>query len=145
MLLLSAHDINYYLTVQPASWRWALVLCGFWSLLWACASGTFLLRWIYILPIWLDGYRPLRRVFRKSWEMTRGSFFTLFRVIGTCLLIWFLVQLVLEGGLYTVTSFAISRLGGSVQPLLFAISVYLVLAFLINMVLYFLWLLGIFY
>jgi glycerophosphoryl diester phosphodiesterase len=137
LLMLSAHDINYYLTVQPASWQWALVLCGFLSLLWACAAGYLLLRWIYALPLWLDGFRPLRRVFRKSWETTRGSFFTLFRVIGACLLIWFLAHLVLEGGLYTVTSFLVSRLGGSVRLLLFVISMYLVLAFLINIVTYF--------
>jgi glycerophosphoryl diester phosphodiesterase len=138
LLLLSAHDINYYLTVQPASWQWAQVAGGFWILLWACPAGYLLLRWIYALPIWLDGYRPLRRVFRKSWEVTRGSFSTLFRVIGACLLIWFLVQLVLEGGLFTVTSFLVSRLGGSVRLLLFVISMYLVLAFLINVVTYFL-------
>ncbi len=138
LLLLSAHDINYYLTVQPASWRWAQIAGGFWILLWACGAGTLLLRWIYALPILLDGFRPLRRVFRKSWEATRGSFFTLLRVIGACLLIWFLVQLILEGGLYAVTSFLVSHLGGSVRLLLFVISMYLVLAFLINVVIYFL-------
>jgi glycerophosphoryl diester phosphodiesterase len=138
LLLLSAHDINYYLTVQPPSWQWALVLCGIWSLLWACATGYLLLRWIYALPIWLDGYRPLRCVFRKSWETTRGSFFTLFRVIGACLITWFLGYLILESGLFTVASFAINRLGGSVRLLLFMISLYLVLAFLINVVIYFL-------
>jgi glycerophosphoryl diester phosphodiesterase len=137
LLLLSAHDINYYLTVQPASWRWALVLCGFWGLLWSCAAGTLLLRWIYALPLWLDGYRPLRRVFRKSWEVTHGHFLTLLRLIGACLLTWLLGYLILEGGLFTVASFVVNRLDGSVQLLLFVISIYLVMAFLINVVTYF--------
>ena len=137
LLLLSSHDINYYLTVQPAAWRWAQIAGGFWGLLWACAAGYLLLRWIYALPLWLDGYRPLRRVFRKSWEETRGAFFTLLQVIGACLLIWFLVELVLEGGLFTVASFLVNRLGASVRGLFFVISMYLVLSFLISVVIQF--------
>ena len=102
LLFLSAHDINYYLTVKPISWRWAQILGGLWGLLWVCVSAYLLIRWIYALPIWLDGYRPLRRVFRKSWETTGKSFFTLFRVIGACLFIWFMAHLILESGLFTL-------------------------------------------
>jgi glycerophosphoryl diester phosphodiesterase len=134
VLLLRGHDINYYLTVQPPAWRWAMIAGGLWTLLWACAVGSLFLRWIYVLPVWLDGYRPIRRVFRVSWETTRGLITRLVFLIGACVAAWILAQLVLGVGLFTAAGFAVSRLSGSVHGLLFAISVYLVLAVLVDSV-----------
>jgi glycerophosphoryl diester phosphodiesterase len=134
VLLLRGHDINYYLTVQPPAWRWTMIAGGLWTLLWACAVGSLFLRWIYVLPVWLDGYRPIRRVFRVSWETTRGSITYLLSLIGACVAAWILAQLVLGGGMFTAAGFAVSRLSGSVHGLLFAISVYLVLSVLVDAV-----------
>ncbi len=132
LLLLQSHDFYYYTTVQPPAWKWALLAGGLWSIFWACAVGGLLLRWSYLLPLWLDGARPLRRALRASWEATRGSSMRLLRVLGACLAIWVFIDLILEGGLYLIAGFAVRRVGESVYGLFYTISTYLVLAGLIS-------------
>ena len=47
LLLLSSHDINYYKTVHPPQWYWALALGGTWVLCWGIAAGYLALRSIF--------------------------------------------------------------------------------------------------
>jgi glycerophosphoryl diester phosphodiesterase len=131
-LLLGAHDINYYLSVKPSELQWALALGGLCFLLWASAAGSLLLRWIYALPLWLDGHRPFRATLGASWNSTREWFFFLLRVTGACLAVIIVVLLILESGLFIAAGFVVSRLHHAVHALFFTISVYLVLAFVLE-------------
>ena len=133
-LLLGAHDINYYLSVKPPEWTWAIALGGFCFLLWAISAGSLLLRWIYALPLWLEGLRPFRSTLSASWDTTRSWFFYLLRVTVTFLSFLIVVLLVLEGSLFMAAGFAVDRLNDAVYALFFTISVYLVSAFLLEAV-----------
>ena len=126
LLFLGAHDINYYISARPAEWRLALVCGASWLLLWTCAAGSLLLRWVYAFPLWLDGVSPFRSALRVSWQATRGSFLFLLRVMGMCLVCVILVHLLLEGGLFAATGLVIRHLGDAVTTMFFTISVYLV-------------------
>ncbi len=72
-LLLSDHDINYYLAVKPPQWRVATI----WALLIAIAWGVQLWRkfisWVFCLPLLLlRGAAPSRSLLQSS-AMTRGQ------------------------------------------------------------------------
>jgi glycerophosphoryl diester phosphodiesterase len=136
-LLLGSHDINYYLSVKPPEWKWTLALGGFCFLLWASAVGSLLLRWIYALPLWLDGLRPFRSTLAVSWDATHRKFFFLLRTTGVYLAVTIVVLLILEAGLFMTAGFAFSRFNQAVDALFFTISVYLVSAFIIETVISF--------
>lgn len=135
--MLTEHDINFYLSTHPPAWQWALTASAVWTLLWACGAGILILRWIYILPAWLDGHRPLRRIFRVSWEATRGKLSQLLCVIGSCTVVWTIARLVIEGGLFAAAGFLIKRLDGSVNGILYVISAYLVITVLAEVIIIF--------
>ena len=131
-LLLGLHDINYYLSVTPPEWKWALALGGFCFLLWASAVGSLLLRWIYALPLWLDGLRPFRSTLAVSWDATYRRFFFLLRTTGAYLAVTIVVLLILEACLFMTAGFAFSRFNQAVHALFFTISVYLISAFILE-------------
>jgi len=135
---LSAHDINFYLTARPPAWHWALVLGALWTLIWACITGGLLVRWIYLLPLWLDGTRPFKNALTGSWRITKGVSRRLLGVICTCVLGWILAQVLVEEGLVLIMSPVVSRLIENIWGLFVAICVYLSLAafsgFLINFI-----------
>ena len=135
--LLGSHDINYYLVLQPSEWKWALALAGICITLWAFATGWFLLRWIYALPLWIKGLRPFRMAIGSSWNASRQQLRSLLRVTGAYLSISILSLVILEAGLLIIAGLASSRFDQAVHPLFFAISVYLVLAFILEMVITF--------
>ena len=132
ILLLGAHDINYYLSVKPLEWKWALLLGGFCFLLWATVVGIFLLRWIYALPLWLDGLRSFRSTLAVSWRSTYRRFSFLLRTTVACLGIPIVILFILEACLYFIAGFALSRFNQEVHALFFTISVFIVLTFIIQ-------------
>ena len=136
-LLLGPHDINYYLSVKPPEWKWTLALGGICFLLWASAVGSLLLRWIYALPLWLDGLRPFRSTLAVSWDATYRKFFFLLRTTGVYLAVTIVVLLILEACLFMTAGFAFSRFNQAVDALFFTISVYLVSAFILETVIFF--------
>jgi glycerophosphoryl diester phosphodiesterase len=131
-LLLGAHDINYYLSVKPPEWQWALAGGGICFLLWAVAAGSLLLRWIYALPLWLDGLRGFRATLAVSWKATCRKFFLLLRTTGVCLAANIGVLLILEACLFMVAGFACSRFNQAVPALFFTILVYLLSDFILK-------------
>ena len=131
-LLLGAHDINYYLSVRPPAWKWALALGGLCVLLWAAGAGILFLRWIYALPLWLDGRRPFRLTLADSWKASRRKFFFLLRTTLAYLALTGSAFFVLEGGLFIMAGLALNRFDQAVHALFFTISVYLVSAFILQ-------------
>ncbi|MGW8266633.1 MAG: glycerophosphodiester phosphodiesterase family protein [Longimicrobiales bacterium] len=74
LTLLGAHDINYYLHLQPPEWTRALLISGALGLTGATVLGSLALRWLFALPILLSsGVRPWEAL-RESWILTRGRF-----------------------------------------------------------------------
>ena len=134
---LGNHDINYYLALKPSEWKWALVLAGFCITLWALAIGWFIFRWIHALPLWVEGLRPFRMALASSWDATRQRLRSLLVVVGSYLSISILSLILLEAGLLIIAGLVSSRFGLAIHPLFFVISVYLVLAFILEMVITF--------
>lgn len=136
--LLNYHDINYYRTIHPPQWYWALALSGIWILIWAVTVVYFTLRSLFVLPIWLEGNRTARSAFRISWQSTHGQLKPIAGVFGLFLAIWILACVVLEGGLFSVAGFVLPHLGSSVNGILFAVSVHLIISTALEAVLNFL-------
>ena len=71
-LLLSGHDINYYLSQTPPNWWRALALASIAGL----AGGALLLwiviRWLFSVPVLLLKHPGARSALRESWRTTRG-------------------------------------------------------------------------
>jgi len=134
---LSAHDINFYLTANPPAWTWALVLGGLWTFMWAGAAGGLLVRWIYLLPFWLDRVRPFRRALGNSWRITRGVFWRLSGLIGLCILLWMLAQLLAALGLILAMSPGISLFSQNLWGLFIVICIYLALTTILSFVIHF--------
>jgi len=72
LILLSEHDINYYLYHHPPEWIQALVIAGVLALAGGTALLFLALRWLFALPILLSSHiRPIHAL-RESWLLTRG-------------------------------------------------------------------------
>jgi glycerophosphoryl diester phosphodiesterase len=135
---LSAHDINFYLTAKPPVWYWALALGAFWTLIWACITIALFVRWIYLLPIWLDGVRSFKKALARSWRITKRVSRLLLGVICACVFAWILAYVLVEGGLVLLMSPLMSLLSQNIWSLFVSVCVYLSLAavsgFLINLI-----------
>ena len=136
-IFLSAHDINFYVTAKPPAWTWALFLAGLWTVLWLCAAGGVLVRWIYLLPLWLDGVRPFRKALGSSWGMTKGVFWRLSGLSGLCILFWTLAQVVAAQGLILATRPGITFFGENLWGLFVVVCVYLGLTTILSLVIHF--------
>lgn len=134
---LSAHDINFYVTIKPPAWSWALFLAGLWTVMWVCAAGGLLVRWIYLLPLWLDGVRPFRKALDSSWRMTKDVFWRLSGLTASCILFWALVQVVVAQGLIIATRPGISLFGENLWGLFAVVCIYLALTTIFSVVIHF--------
>ena len=137
LFLLSRHDINYYKTVHPPQWYWALALAGLWILMWAVTAGYFLLRSIFVLPFWLYGSHTIRGAFRMSWKKTHGQLKPLASVFGLFIVIWIAACIVLEGGIFLGIGFALTYLVSSVNGILYLVSVHLITSTVLEAILNF--------
>ncbi|MCP4575943.1 MAG: hypothetical protein GY846_06635 [Deltaproteobacteria bacterium] len=137
LFFLSAHDINFYVTANPPAWTWALALAGLWTIMWACGAGALLVRWIYLLPLWLDGVRPFRKALGSSWDMTRGVFWRLSGLTGLCILFWTLAQVVAAQGLILATRPSINFFSENLYGLFVVICIYLALTSISTFVIHF--------
>jgi glycerophosphoryl diester phosphodiesterase len=81
-------------------------------------------RWIYALPAWLEGERPLRRALRASWRATAGRFGFLLRVLAAGLGIWFSVAFLTEAVLFTAAKLWIVGYADSLEGTLHILSAY---------------------
>jgi len=137
LFFLSAHDINFYVTANPSAWTWALALAGLWTIMWACGAGALLVRWIYLLPLWLDGVRPFRKALGSSWGMTKGVFWRLSGLTGLCILFWTLAQVVAAQGLIVATRPGINFFSENLYGLFVVICIYLALTSISTFVIHF--------
>jgi glycerophosphoryl diester phosphodiesterase len=95
VLLLSRHDINYYLTARPPI-LWLAAGIGVLLLLAALVAGLLLyVRWAFALPILLFEKRRARAALRASRERVRGAVYR----VGFLLVGWLLAALLLGAAL----------------------------------------------
>ncbi len=72
-LLLTEHDINYYLSQHPAEFRYALFVTGLLTLVLVWLLGRRLLGWSMVLPLVLFGAAPPGDAFGESERVTTGE------------------------------------------------------------------------
>ena len=129
---LGAHDINYYLSVHPPEWTAAVALLCCWGALWAVAMITVLFRLAYALPATLDGERQVWRAIRASWVRTRSEWTTVGKTLAVVAVCWLAARLVSYGLLYLTVGMMIEHVFKSVYGLLFGISFYLVVGWIVR-------------
>lgn len=137
LVLLRAHDINYYLAEAPPEWTSALVLAGSLFLVWLVPAAYVILRTLPALPAFLDGYRPVRRAIRESWMRTQGDAARALWLFALCVVLWNVVRVSLHGT-YALLAAPVWRLLDetvtSVTPLLLATIVWATGTFVIDII-----------
>ena len=136
LFFLSEHDINYYLTHRPAEWFWAIGFSGAWLIGVLLIVFRIAIRCIYVVPAWLEGYRPIHKALRQSWMKTADTGRPLVQVLIVGLLLWGASSLLIEGGLLQLAKWGLSRLE-SIEAVLRWATVYILLSWLLNAVLNF--------
>ena len=146
LALLCQHDINYYKTIHPPQWYWALALAGVWILIWFVSFGYFVLRSLFVLPLWLEGDLVVRHAFRESWTKTKGQLKPLASVFGLFLTIWIVCFVAIEGIIFWIAGSVLIHLASSVNGILYVVSVHLITSTLLEAILSFIglaWCVGI--
>lgn len=137
LAFLGAHDINYYLALQPPEWTQALIAGGFVGVLWFAGALYIILHTVPTLPAYLDGHRPVTRALRESWRRTRGS---VVRVLWLFILVvaaWLLIRLLAQAGFFFIAERGILWLEAataSATPVILATGAYATLSFLVDAV-----------
>jgi glycerophosphoryl diester phosphodiesterase len=93
-LLLSDHDINYYLAERPAEFYYALAAAGAMAVLLCWLLGRRLLCWSLALPLMLFGRVPPEQTFRESERIGSGHRGALVRAFLGWLLVANLLALI---------------------------------------------------
>lgn len=137
LTLLDDYDINYYITTRPPEFFWAISLSLLCALIWIFVAVKFMLRGIFVLPIWLENEVNPYNAFRVSWRRSAGATTSLFCASLICLMIWGLARLLFEGGLYLFIGFILARVGTNYDLLIYTLSFYLVLTVSFNVSLHF--------
>jgi glycerophosphoryl diester phosphodiesterase len=107
LLFLGEHDINYYLSAQPAEWYHTIIVTIGWCLIWFAAAFYLVIRSIMTIPAYLHGYKSLRKAFLRSWYLAKDRSARFFRLIIISAGIWLLATLILDAALYLVASLLI--------------------------------------
>ena len=114
-IFLAGQDINYYLTVQPPEWTYALISGGIW-LLFSGAIALYVLGRISIaLPTFLDCNITIREAIRRSWAIMGDRSVKLLKLIGGTGVIWFLLLMITEATLLAITVFTIDQVSEWVE------------------------------
>lgn len=122
LALLSAHDINYYLTVQPSEWWWAVGLGGLAAMVWGFGVLYLAGRSLLALPLYLDyeehgGARTIRQALARSWERTWGTGGRLLRLMLVAGLGWGVTRLVVDALILGGLGLAVEWFTGTVTSL----------------------------
>ncbi len=135
LVFLGAHDINYYLSVQPQEWTHALWAAGTWSFLWVCGAAYVVGRSALALPAFLDGHRGVRVALRKAWRLAAGRTARLLKLLAFSALAWLAVRLAANATYLAVASAAVEWIAGmsdSLQPIVIATALYLAGSFALD-------------
>lgn len=137
LLLLSEHDINFYLAEKPpVFWVTSLMIGGV-VLALLMLLITLVVGWIFALPVLLFDQAPARTALHVSRRITTGHFWLLAR----CLIAWFLANSVLvgivTGFIGTMAWFLVPRVAESIGLLVLTLGGFVMLGGLANILLAF--------
>jgi len=93
-------DLIHYLQPQPDSWKWAVSGAISITLLWLVGVAVLAGRSILALPAYLDGYRPIRKAFSQSWEITNRKAGRILRVLFISVTFWVVIRLLVDSILF---------------------------------------------
>ena len=127
LLLLTDHDINFYLSHYPPEWIIMIAVSTVWISAVVCGLVVVLVRWMFALPLWMDGIRPLSKALRKSWHITRGRSRRLLLVILVCALSASFVGFITHIVFFGITGIILEYMVSTVTATVHVISGYLVL------------------
>jgi glycerophosphoryl diester phosphodiesterase len=126
LTFLTSHDINYYLSSKPFEWYGVLGISVCWGGVWLYYTTSFLLRSLFLLPIWMSGVRPYVKAVQQSFDDTKGLTSVHLKVLGPCVFMWIFLPMLAVGSLYLVAGFLLQIMGSSINALLMIISVYFI-------------------
>lgn len=136
-LLLSRHDINYYLDARPPAF-WSAVLIG--AVL-AGGAGAALTAasapWVFVLPEMLLRGASRREAFLLSRRLARGAFWRIAKVIVAWLAVWSLAAFVANAAIYLLGQGLISAAAARVTPLVLVLGTLVALTAATNAALHF--------
>ncbi|MCK5528926.1 MAG: hypothetical protein KAI74_04530 [Kiritimatiellae bacterium] len=127
LLLLTDHDINFYLANHPPEWIAMIAISTLWISAMTCGLVFILIRWLFVLPFWLEGVRPLPQALRKSWHITHGRSRRLLLVILVCALSASFVGFITHIVFFGITGVILEYMVSTVTATVHVISGYLVL------------------
>lgn len=136
-MLITSHDINYYLSVKPPEFIWAIVIA---ALLGAGALAVLIrlyLSLVFILPASLFGQGSILNIFKKSRKTVKGSFFQLARPIIIWLVLWLLLSVAVNTVIYFTGELMIEAAGRSTPLLVFVLGLLSVVNILTGVALFF--------
>jgi glycerophosphoryl diester phosphodiesterase len=115
LLLLTEHDINFYLTHHPPQWTIMLVVSGVWVLITVGATLILFVRSMFALPAWLDGTRSARVALKTSWGATRGCVGSLSRIMLLCIGGAVLVAVVVNTLVFAAAGYLLDHAAGTLE------------------------------
>lgn len=118
---LGAYDINYYLTVRPDAWWFAVAAGTSWFAVWVSVVAWLLGRSLLALPAHLDGHRSLAAAVRRSWRGTRGDGVRMLKVLAGTVAGWILARVLVDAGVLALGRFVLAwtmSTFDSLQPIL---------------------------
>jgi glycerophosphoryl diester phosphodiesterase len=121
-LLLSGHDINYYLAERPPAFQLAVAIAAAGAVLLLAAWAVLYVRWVFALPASvLSGEKPLAAL-ASSFRLSRGALFRVAVALGA----WFLAMSLL-GGITAAVLWLAERLllglaGEALGPVILAVA-----------------------
>jgi glycerophosphoryl diester phosphodiesterase len=114
---LTEFDINYYLTVQPTEWYYALFGGLVWSIIW----GIFVLylfgKSLLALPAYLSADRTIREAVGRSWGLAKERTARLLKLLGVTIGLWILIRIIIDAAMLFIASKVIQMAAGYTESL----------------------------
>jgi glycerophosphoryl diester phosphodiesterase len=140
-VLVSAHDINYYLSERPPEWVLALTIGAGWFAVWATAAGYWVGRGLLVVPAYLDGHRPFRAALARARERGRGEKRRLLRVLGAAVAVWLGSRVAITAGYLAAGALAVgwaTALSDSLRLMVLVVGAYVAGLFALDAIIAFL-------
>lgn len=127
-IFLFDHDINYYLSVKPDEWYYAIITASAWTLVWLSLFLYVAGRSLLSLPAYLDGHTGIQKSLTCAWKLSRNRTTRLLKTLFVSVLLWIVIRFTIDGlFLYSASTTAnwAGHAPGSLRPLLLIIVIYL--------------------
>ena len=113
-LLLTEHDINFYLSTHPPEWLWTLLIDTLWIAGCLIILVRTVLRMSYVVPLWTEG-APLKQAVIASWNRTKGLTLDIFRMMVAVLSTWLIAHFILSALAFGLSGLALRVVTESIK------------------------------